>query len=126
MDVFKDYLDKIPNPAHQQRTREVLAWVHTTYPQLDRRIAWSNPHFTHQGTFIIAFSLAAKHLAVTPESKPLTVFADAIKAAGYDATAMIFRIPWDREVDFTLLRTLIDYNLKDKQGLATYWRKPGD
>ena len=27
---------------------------------------------------------------------------------------------------FRLLRTLIDYNLKDKQGLATYWRKPGD
>lgn len=123
--MFNEYLSQIKNEDHRRRTREVLTWVHATYPQLERRIAWGNPHFTHEGTFIIAFSTASKHLAVTPEGKPLAVFAQDIQEAGYEATSMIMRIPWNKEVNYDLLRTFIDYNLKDKKGLTTYWRKPG-
>ena len=126
LDVFKDYLDAIDKPEQRARTEELLTWVHRQYPQLDTRIAWGTPHFTHHGTFILAISLAQKHMAISPESKPLEVFADEIRAAGYDATRMLMRIPWQAELNYGLLKTLIDYNLEDKKGMTSYWRKPED
>lgn len=58
MDIFQTFIDDIPNPEHKQRVIEVLNHVSETFPQLQKRVAWSQPMFTDHGTFIIAFSLA--------------------------------------------------------------------
>ena len=123
MTEFIPFLEKIVDAAQRERVESVLNWVQTTYPQLEPRLAWNQPMFTHHGTFILGFSVAKAHLAVAPESVVMARFAKDIDAAGYSRTDMLFRISWKQEVNVDLLSQLIEFNLKDKANITTFWRK---
>ena len=123
MDVFADYLAHIDNPRQRARTAEVLAWVSKKFPHLAPKIAWNQPMYTDHGTFIIGFSVARQHLAVAPEKAGIDHFSDDIVRAGYEHSKMLLRLPWDKPVDFALLQKMIEFNISEKAGLATFWRK---
>ena len=123
MDVFADYLAHIDSPQQRARTAEVLAWVSQKFPDLAPKIAWNQPMFTDHGTFIIGFSVARQHLAVAPEKAGIDHFSDDIVRAGYEHSKMLLRLPWDKPVDFSLLQKMIEFNISEKAGLATFWRK---
>ena len=123
MDVFADYLAHIDNPRQRARTAEVLAWVSKKFPHFAPRIAWNQPMFTDHGTFIIGFSVARQHLAVAPEKAGIDHFSDDIVRAGYEHSKMLLRLPWDKPVDFALLQKMIEFNVSEKAGLTTFWRK---
>jgi uncharacterized protein YdhG (YjbR/CyaY superfamily) len=123
MEVFAAYLAGIDNPDHRERTKEVLAWVANTFPNLEPHIKWNTPMFTDHGTFIIAFSTAKQHLSVSPEEAGIARFADEIAQAGYSATKGLFRIPWNKPVHYDLLAKIIEFNIRDKADCSTFWRK---
>jgi len=100
-----------------------LSWVLKRFPQLVPRIAWNQPMFTDHGTFIIGFSVAKHHLAVSPEKAGIDHFSDEIRQAGYEHSKMLMRLPWDRPVDFSLLEKMIEFNIADKAGSKLFWRK---
>ncbi|MBC1797324.1 iron chaperone [Listeria booriae] len=123
MEVFEEFIGNIENPEHQARMAEVLAWVETEYPDLGQRVAWNQPMFTDHGTFIIGFSVSKKHIAIAPEGEGMVRLADAITASGYPTTKMLIQMPWDKPVDYTLIKTIIDFNIADKAECTTFWRK---
>ena len=123
MDVFAAYLAAIADPQQRSRMEQVLAWVGKTFPQLAPRIAWNQPMFTDHGTFIIGFSVARRHMAVAPEKAAIARFAAEIAQAGYDQTALLLRIGWDKPLDFALLEKIIAFNCADKADTSTFWRK---
>ncbi|MBC1210652.1 iron chaperone [Listeria booriae] len=123
MEVFEEFIGNIENPEHQVRMAEVLAWIETEYPDLGQRIAWNQPMFTDHGTFIIGFSVSKKHMAIAPEGEGMARLADAIAASGYPTTKMLIQMPWDKPVDYTLIKTIIDFNIADKAECTTFWRK---
>ncbi|WP_085507397.1 iron chaperone [Thalassobacillus devorans] len=123
MKEFEEFLAKIDDPDHRDRTEEVLQWVSEKFPQLKREVKWNQPMFTDHGTFIIAFSVAKKHLAVAPEQAGIEQFSDEIKQAGYEHTKQLVRMPWNRPVDYSLLEKMIAFNIKDKEGYSAFWRK---
>ena len=123
MEPFAEYLAGIQNPQHRARMAEVLCWVGQTFHELLPKIAWNQPMFTEHGTFIIAFSASAGHLAVSPERADMERFEQEIAHAGYQQGRMLFRIPWDREVDYPLLHRIIDFNRTEKAGCSTFWRR---
>ncbi|MFG6117754.1 iron chaperone [Thalassobacillus sp. B23F22_16] len=123
MQKFEEFLAKIDDPDHRDQTEEVLQWVSEKFPQLKREVKWNQPMFTDHGTFIIAFSVAKKHLAVAPEQAGIEQFSDEIKQAGYDHTKQLVRMPWNRPVDYSLLEKMIEFNIKDKEGYSAFWRK---
>ncbi|MBC1562245.1 iron chaperone [Listeria booriae] len=123
MEVFEEFIGNIENPEHQARMAEVLAWIETEYPDLGQRIAWNQPMFTDHGTFIIGFSVSKKHMAIAPEGEGMVRLADAIAASGYPTTKMLIQMPWDKPVDYTLIKTIIDFNIADKAECTTFWRK---
>lgn len=122
METFDDFLTTIDDPERRAQLDDVFHWVRQTFPDLEERIAWNQPMFTHHGTFIIAFSVAKAHFAVAPEAVPLEVFAERIREAGYTQTKQLFRIKWDQAVDYDLLRDLIAFNMKDKADHTSFWR----
>ena len=122
MELFDEYLERIGEPRHRARMQEVLAWVAETFPELTPRIAWSQPMFTHHGTFIIGFSTAKNHLAIAPERAGIEHFSEDIRRAGYSHSQQLLRMEWDRSVDYALLEALIRYNLEDKTACTTFWR----
>ena len=123
MEIFDEFLIKIDNVGHHARTKEVLDWVMEKYPQLVPRLAWNQPMFTHHGTFIIAFSLAKQHLAVSPEQAGIAHFASEFEKEGLSYTSMIVRFPWHKPVNYELIAKMIEFNLQDKKDCTTFWRK---
>jgi hypothetical protein len=123
MEVFADYLARIDNLGHRDRTEEILEWITQKYPNLVPKIAWNQPMFTDHGTFIIGFSVAKHHLAVAPEKAGINHFSDEIVQAGYDHTKELVRIRWDGPVDFSLLEKMIEFNITEKADCSTFWRK---
>ena len=123
MEAFEEYLSKIEKEVHRSRMREVLTWVKDTFPILAPKIAWNQPMFTDHGTFIIGFSAAKGHFAVSPEAQGIAAFSDDIAKAGYSQTSNLFRIKWDEPVDFPLLERIIRYKIEDKKNRTTFWRK---
>ncbi len=123
MEVFAEYLARIDNPQHRARMEEVFGWITKKFPDLQPKIAWNQPMFTHHGTFIIGFSTAKHHMAVAPERAGINNFSHEIVKAGYDHSKELVRIPWDSPVDLSLLEKMIEFNILDKAGCSTFWRK---
>ena len=123
MELFEEYLAKIEYETHRSRMREVLVWVNDTFPTLAPKIAWNQPMFTDHGTFIIGFSVAKGHFAISPEAQGIAAFSDDIAKSGYSQTSNLFRIKWDQPVNFNLLERIIRYNIEDKKVCTTFWRK---
>ncbi|MEH7501604.1 iron chaperone [Neobacillus drentensis] len=123
MEVFAEFLARIDNPHHRARTEEVLAWISKKFPNLMPAIKWNQPMFTDHGTFIIGFSVAKHHLAVSPEEAGINHFSDEIVQAGYNHTKGLVRLQWDSPVDFSLLEKMIEFNILDKADCSTFWRK---
>lgn len=124
MSAFKEYLENIENPEHRQRVKEIVDWIADQYPFLDKRIAWNQPNFVHDGTFILGLSYAKAHVAIAPEQVAVAKFRQTASANGYSTTDQLIRIRWNQPVDYVMLRELIDFNIKDKKGNKTYWRHP--
>ncbi|HHX75843.1 MAG TPA: iron chaperone [Acholeplasmataceae bacterium] len=123
MKVFEPYLVKIKDEKNREIMEGLLSWVMTNYPMLDKKIAWNQPHFVHNNTFIIAFTHAKQHISVVPEYKAIEVFKEDIKKSNYQSTNFIYKMKWQNPIDYDLLKRIIDYNMEDKKGLDTYWRK---
>ena len=117
------FLAEMEGADKRERLAGILRFVKETFPQLQEEVKWNQPMFSFHGTFIIAFSVSREHIAVTPESAAIRVFEEDIRKAGYAATKMLFRIKWTDTVDKGLLRKLISYNMEDKKGMTTFWRK---
>ncbi|MGG5371714.1 iron chaperone [Enterococcus sp. AZ196] len=122
MEIFEDYLISIENPMHQEKLRNLLKEISTRFPELDRRVAWSSPMFTHHGTFIIGFSAAKKFFSVSPEVSCLKKFITDVEKCGYSHTKNIFRIEWEQPINFTLLEKMISFNIIDKEDYKKFWR----
>lgn len=122
METFEDFLEQIQNPGHRARVAEVLDWVSQQYPDMQHRIGWNQPMFTHHGTFIIGFSVSKNHMAVSPEQAGIAHFSDAIIQAGYEHSKNLMRFPWDKPIDYDLLQRMIDFNLDEKANTTTFWR----
>lgn len=123
MNTFEEYYEKVGNPEHVARMKEVSEWVLKKYPHLETKIAWNQPMFTDHGTFIIAFGYHKNYMTVAPEKVVVDLFTDDIKAAGYEHTKMLIKFDWDRPFDYDLLSKMIEYNIEDKKDWSLFWRK---
>lgn len=123
-ELFEPFTDQLENEEHRERTREIIQWVLRTFPELETRVAWNQPTFTHHGTFILSFSHSRAHLTFTPEQAAVEQFAADIERSGYSAGKMTLRLPWNKPVDYQLLERIIAFNLEDKKDCTTFWRKP--
>lgn len=122
LEVVEPFLTKIENPNHRKRIEEILHWILEEYPNLKLEYKWSQPMFTHEGTFIIGFSIAKQHLSVAPEKITMDKFRNAIEEAGYTHSNQLFRIKFTDEVNYELLKEMIEFNIEDKRGYETFWR----
>ena len=116
------YLATIPNGDNRARMVDVLVWVGLTYPELELRIEWNQPMFTHHGTYIIGFSAASKHMTMAPERATMIRFEQVMRERGTDFSTMLARQPWNRPFDYELLDAFIQHQLAEKQDITSFWR----
>lgn len=123
METIEEYLASIDGEAEQKKFSELYEWSIATFPQLELRFGWSQPMFTHHGTFIITFKKTKKHITVSPEVAGIKQFEAKIEAAGYAHTGNTFRIGWEQATDYRLLEEMIQFNLDEKAEYTAFWRK---
>ena len=117
-----EYLETIPDDDNRERMVDVLVWVGLTYPELELRIEWNQPMFTHHGTYIIGFSAASKHMTMAPERATMIRFEQVMRERGTDFSTMLARQPWNRPFDYELLDAFIQHQLEEKQDITSFWR----
>lgn len=117
-----EYLETIPDDDNRERMVDVLVWVGLTYPELELRIEWNQPMFTHHGTYIIGFSAASKHMTMAPERAAMIRFEQVMRERGTDFSTMLARQPWNRPFDYELLDAFIQHQLAEKQDITSFWR----
>ena len=120
--IYEELLESIDNVDNQLKTKEILGWIQDQFPSLVPKIAWNQPMFTDHETYIIGFSVSKKHLAIAPEQEVVELFSKEIKNAGYDHTKMLIRIPWNMDIDKSLLKKIIEYNIESKKECKSFWR----
>lgn len=120
--TLDEYLATIPNDYNRARMVDVLVWVGLTYPELELRIAWNQPMFTHHGTYIIGFSAASRHMAVAPERATMIRFEPVMRERGTDFGKMFARQPWNKPFDYELLDAFIQDQLTNKRDVTSFWR----
>lgn len=126
-ELFADHLSRVDDDTQRAVALDVLEWVHERYPELGVRIAWNQPMFTLDGTFIIGFSYAKKHMAVAPERAGIEHFAEKFDALGLSYGKMMLRIPWPTDgkaesLPLDLLADMIEFNMSEKKGMTKFWR----
>lgn len=120
--LFKPYLEKIEDEKDRRKVRDVYKWIEDQFPDLQREVKWSTPLYSHHGTFIIGVKPARKHFSINPESEGIDVFSDKIKNAGYTHEKMTYKIKYSDEVNYGLLKEIIEYNIEDKKDTVNFWR----
>lgn len=121
METLQEYLETVPNEDHRKSLENLIGWVNSSYPELKLEFKWNQPMVLHNGTFIIAFSAASKFVSIAPETAILHEFLERITATGYGHTKMKFQIKWDEDIDYALLRDIIDRSIEFKKGSKTFW-----
>ena len=117
-----EYLATIPDDDNRERMVDVVVWVGLTYPELELRIAWNQPMFTHHGTYIIGFSAASKHMAMAPERATMIRLESVMREHGTDFGKKFARQPWDKPFDYELLDAFIQHQLEEKRDITSFWR----
>ncbi|AKG74510.1 iron chaperone [Salinicoccus halodurans] len=122
MQEFEVFLNKLDDQDVRFKIEEVLQWISDKYPGMGKTVKWNQPMFTDHGTFIIAFSVAKKHVSVAPETAAIKHCQQEIKEAGHSYTDNVIRITWNEPMDYELLEKLIDFNIEDKKDHDKFWR----
>src|SRR5699024_12380023 len=107
MDNFNEFLQTIDNDKHRETLSDIFNWVTETFPKLETTIKWNQPMFTDHGTFILALSKSKQHFSVEPEAKVMEEISVRKEAVGYSQTNNLFRIKWNQDVDYKLLKDII-------------------
>jgi uncharacterized protein ydhG len=122
IETLDEFLATIPNANNRARMVEVLDWVAKRYPELELRITWNQPMFTHHGTYIIGFSAASKHIAMAPERATTIRGEQVMRERSTDFGTMLARQPWTKPFDYELLDAFIQHQLAEKQVITSFWR----
>lgn len=120
--TLDEFLATIPNANNRARMVDMLVWVGLTYPELELRIAWNQPMFTHHGTYIVGFSAASKHMAMAPERATMIRFEPVMRERGTDFGTMFARQPWNKPSDYELLDIFLQHQLNEKRNITLFWR----
>lgn len=121
MKSVQDYVEKMP-PENRVILESVFLHIEESFPQLKQEFKWNQPMYTHEGTFIIGFSVAKAHFSIAPEEETLNLFIPAILKAGYTHSKKLFRIKYTDVIHTDLLDDIIHHNIESKKGFKTFWR----
>src|SRR5699024_11153450 len=104
MTEFNDFLQSLENDKQKATMEDIFNWVSETFPKLETTVK------------------SKQHFSVAPEAKAIAKFTKQIDASAYSQTNNLFRIKWSQDVDYSLLKSIIQFNIEDKADCTTFWR----
>lgn len=122
--IWNNWLKKLNiNDLQKVQLEEIINFLNTNYSFLNIEIKWNQPMFCFNKTFIIAFSVAKNHIAISPEAFTINKFKKEIFNSGYEYTSNIFKIKSEQKINWNLLKEILDFNIQTKKDCKTFFRK---
>lgn len=123
----EEYLGSIADERHRAEFKELLDWVHATWPQLVCEVKWNQPMFMDHGTFIIGFTALTNHVTVGSEPRAFEHAMPLIEQQHLKRGKKTFQIPYERSDAWEVLEQIIEFTIADKHDVQTFWdqRRPG-
>ena len=101
--------------AQLHTMREIIDFIIAEFPALSVKVAWNKPHIHIDGSYVVGFAAAKKHLMFHPWSVP--VFESFLpRLTGYVAGKRTFQIPLGWHMDKALIRDIVVAQLAEIQG----------
>lgn len=119
--TLETFFASLADESKQEKLEQVFTWISKTYPNLQQKIAWNQPVYTDHGTYIVGFSAAKKHFALAFEAPTMQEFEAELATKKVDRSKMLIRIPWQAEIDYDLLSRMIEFTVKNKKDVNTFW-----
>ena len=117
----EEYLGSIADERHRAKFKELLDWVHATWPQLVCEVKWNQPMFVDHGTFIIGFTALANHVTVGSEPRAFEHAMPLIEQQHLKRGKKTFQIPYERSDAWEVLEQIIEFTTADKRDVQTFW-----
>jgi uncharacterized protein YdhG (YjbR/CyaY superfamily) len=112
-EAFLSLLDATPEP-HRQALLTVVESVMSSFPELERVIAWNKVHFRVGSDYVLGVDVLKHALWLHPFSE--VVLADFTeRLTGYHVTKRSFQLPLTLDGDLDLLRDIVKGRLAELQ-----------
>lgn len=121
MHEFTPYYDKIKIDENREAFINLLTWVQTEF-NLTPLYKWKIPMFTKDKKFIIGFKAHKNYFELKIEADALEHFEEKLIKAKHLTKTKILRIKWDQDINYELLREIINYKLVEKQTWPYFWK----
>lgn len=120
---FEQYVEHtIKDEINKTKYVEFVNWIKNNF-LLTLEIRWNQPMFTKDQTFIISVTAAKNHMSVAPEKYTLDYFRKSIQESRYKDSSHLFQIQFKQEINYDLLKRIIDFQIEDKKNYKKFWRE---
>lgn len=126
--IWNEYVNSIKNIVLilKDKMVSIFQFMEEKFPELVLEIKWNQPMFSFNNSFIIAFSVWKNHISISPEKYAIDMYKEKLLSFNYEATANLFKIKKDQEVNFDLLFEIINFKIKDKSNSKTFFKSNKD
>lgn len=118
--TYQEYLNQIPVVENKEKIDSLIKWTLNEFPNLTLEMKWNQPMLIDHGTYIISYGCAKKHISVAPEKTFLDRNINEISKY-YKSSKMLFKIDWNDDIEYDLLKKLIVEIIEEKKDYDRFW-----
>lgn len=119
---IKLYFEKVENTNDRELVSSLYENLVTIDQNLNILYAWNNPMIKYKETFICGVSVAKAHFTLAFEAEALEFFRERIIENNYGLNLKTFKIKYNQEVDFKLLKEMVLFSIELKKDAKGFWK----
>lgn len=118
---IKLYFEKVEDIANRQKVENLYNQLVGLDPDLNILYAWNNPMIKYKESFNCGITVAKAHFTIAFDSVALEFFKERILEAGYGLNLKTFKIKYNQEIDFDLLREMVLFSIELRKDAKGFW-----
>ncbi len=119
---IKLYFEQVEDLANRKKVEELYANLVAIDPDLSILYAWNNPMIKYKESFNCGISVAKAHFTMAFDTEALEFFKDRIIDDGYGLNLKTFKIKYNQEIDFELLREMVLFSIALRKDAKGFWK----
>lgn len=119
---IKLYFDKVENSENRKKVEELYNQLVELDPNLHILYAWNNPMIKYKEAFNCGITVAKAHFTLAFDTEALEFFKERIIENNYGLNLKTFKIKYDQEIDFDLLKDMVLFSIALRQDAKGFWK----
>ncbi len=117
------YFAKVLDDDKRKMVRNLYDCILKDFSELSAKYAWNQPMIYLNKTFIMNIAPAKNHFSIAIEKTPLAFFSDEIKACDYELLKKGFKINYNQDINYELIKKIIIFSIDFKKDYETVFEK---